>query len=266
MKHFLCTRFNLKNEDWIHTKKGKSVLTKKWLSSRFYLFEKFCVPSVKNQTNKNFKWVIFFDIDTPTKFKKKINGLLAKDNLFIPLYINGIGELETSLSRFILKEISIKSETIITTRLDNDDAIHKDFISTIQKLASGKSEAVIDLIRGLQIDIQKDPFQVRNHFKYYNPFISIVETGDNFKTVLSRHHYEWSDHANIIAYKSDRLWLEVIHDKNMVNEVKNNYYLTNNFYPDDFGLKGINFQNKITTILNNTFLRLKKLKSRFLKT
>jgi len=54
MKHFLLTRFNLRNEEWITTRDGGAVLTEEWLIQRFELFENYCLPSVMNQKNKNF--------------------------------------------------------------------------------------------------------------------------------------------------------------------------------------------------------------------
>jgi hypothetical protein len=73
-KHFLLTRFNVKTK-WKTTKNGEETLTEKWLSHRFDLFEKFCYPSVRNQKNQGFRWLVFFDINTPTPYKERISDL-----------------------------------------------------------------------------------------------------------------------------------------------------------------------------------------------
>lgn len=66
IQHFILTRFNLlifnKN------KEGKKVRTIKWLEHRFMLFEKYCLPSVKNQTCQDFQWIVLFDSSTPERF------------------------------------------------------------------------------------------------------------------------------------------------------------------------------------------------------
>lgn len=262
MKHFLCTRFNLKNDDWTKTKTGSDVLTADWLSQRFQLFKQYCLPSVLNQTNKNFTWFIFFDIDTPEDFKDAILKLARETKGFTPYFINGNQNLKTELKRAIKDSLEIDDQTVITTRLDNDDAIHKDFIGRIQELSKGKERAVIDLIRGYQLNIDETPNELRNHFKYYNPFISLLESTNNFETVFSRDHYEWSKEDQVIAYKGERLWLEVVHRRNMINDVKSEYYLTKSFSEVDFGLENIKIQNKLNTSISNFKLRLRKLLKR----
>lgn len=47
-QHFILTRFNLLL--WDKAKDDRKVRTIKWLEHRFSLFERYCLPSVKNQT------------------------------------------------------------------------------------------------------------------------------------------------------------------------------------------------------------------------
>lgn len=47
LQHFLLTRFNLLL--WRQDKEGGKVRTTKWLEHRFLLFEKYCLPSIKNK-------------------------------------------------------------------------------------------------------------------------------------------------------------------------------------------------------------------------
>ncbi|MDT0687444.1 glycosyltransferase [Autumnicola psychrophila] len=259
MKHFLCTRFNLRNENWVRTKKGEVVLTPEWLSQRYKIFMDYCVPSVINQTNRNFTWLIFFDIHTPQDFKNSINNFASDTKAFQPLYIDGVKNLQSALKNHIIGSIDEWDSSVITSRLDNDDALHKDFIDTIQNLAQGQKRVIIDVIRGYQMNTGKQPFEIRKHFKYYNPFISLVESVENLKGVYSRDHYKWSSEKNIIAYRGERLWLEIVHERNMINDVKNQYYLTTKFKGEDFGLKPIKTQDTFYTHCFNLKLRLKKL-------
>ena len=54
--HFVLTRFA---EDVF--KQSRKIKVEEWLNNRIKLFEKFCLPSIMNQTNKNFKWLLFID-------------------------------------------------------------------------------------------------------------------------------------------------------------------------------------------------------------
>ena len=71
-QHYILTRFNLRRDDWTITKNNEKVLSDSWLKDRFELFENFCFNSVKNQTNQNFKWLVFFDSNTPDNYKQKV--------------------------------------------------------------------------------------------------------------------------------------------------------------------------------------------------
>lgn len=69
--HVLMTRFNLATpgrESAIRNRPG-------WLAQRFDLFERYCLPSVAAQTVRDFKWIIYFDKDTPEDFRARIERL-----------------------------------------------------------------------------------------------------------------------------------------------------------------------------------------------
>lgn len=73
--HFLLTRFNLLL--WRKDKEGNIVRSKAWLEHRFMLFEQYCLPSIANQTCKEFEWIVLFDSKTPDNFKEMIRELQA---------------------------------------------------------------------------------------------------------------------------------------------------------------------------------------------
>ena len=85
-QHFLITRFNLRLSEWQTTKRGESVLSEAWLNNRFELFKTYCLPSVKQQTNQNFTWLVCFDSETPTFYKDEIAKIAKSYANFKPLY------------------------------------------------------------------------------------------------------------------------------------------------------------------------------------
>lgn len=235
-RHFIITRFNLRVDSWEFTKSGKEVLTNDWLEERFYLFENFCLPSVKNQQNQNFIWCIFFDENTPVLYQKRIQKISNEYSNIRIFYIVGFAELNTVLSKFIKNNADNDNEFVITTRLDNDDILHKHFISTVQQLFLPADKLVININKGFQICIEHKYSEVRNYSNRFNPFISIVEQISNFQSVFSRQHFEWINAGNKMEYKDRRLWGEIVHQSNKLNSVnkacKKNIYFNNG----DFGL------------------------------
>lgn len=260
MKHFLCTRFNLKHDDWQTDREGVDVLSQEWLTQRLDLFSKYCIPSVLNQNNKNFRWVILFDVNTPSDIRDKINTYSNNSTDFTALYIDGMNSLVNELRNYIINNISIEDKYVITTRLDNDDAIHENFISTIQELANEKDEMVIDLIKGYQMNVSKNHYEYRNHFKYFNPFISVVESSKKINTVYFKQHFEWSKSNYIKSYNSHPLWIEIIHSKNKSNSIRKKNYLKRNLNLIEFGIiKELDDIEKTSLYLNNLKLAIRKL-------
>lgn len=255
MKHFLITRFNLKNSYWNKIGEEYTVLTEDWLNHRFFLFENYCLPSVINQTNKNFIWLVAFDIDTPEAFKKRIKSSFRNHTNFYPLFIDGFNNLQPSIEENIKRLTAKQDKYIVTTRLDNDDILHKDFIRTIQHLFVATPNTVIDLRRGFQLAIKDNNNEVRAYNRAYNPFISLVESLTDFETVISKEHRKWKNSTATVVNTKDYLWIQLVHDKNQSN--KKDYTLIKiaklNF--KDFG---INLQpvedNPIFTAINNAFL------------
>ena len=76
LQHFILTRFNILL--WRQDKKGSKVRTTKWLEHRFSLFEKYCLPSIKNQTYQKFEWIVLFDSMTLSLLSLKMDGSSQK--------------------------------------------------------------------------------------------------------------------------------------------------------------------------------------------
>jgi hypothetical protein len=260
MKHFILTRFNLKNELWKNSSDGSpKALSEEWLNNRFNLFETYCLPSVRNQINKNFIWILIFDSETPENFRKQIAELIKNDLNIKTIFVNGFKNLIPSL----VSEIApfVKGEKhIITTRLDNDDIIHKDFVDTIQHMYQPKTNLTIDLKKGYQLTLEpyKDLRLLESDF---NPFLSLVEATENFKTVLAKEHLKWkyfaSEHS---TFKKESLWIQLIHFQNHANQRISYLKRVNTFTPSEFGLT-INLSTYGKT--ENFFFNLKLFPKRF---
>lgn len=236
MKHFMVTRFNLTVSEWKTTKNGELVLTEKWLKNRFMLFENYCLPSVKNQTNQNFIWCVFFDINTPDIYRDKIKIISDDYKNFKPLFIDGNKMLNSSFIHYIIDHINEDDRYVITTRLDNDDLIQKNFIKTIQTLYKPIDKMVIDLRKGYSITLGKPYCEISKYTSHFNPFISVVESVKKIETVISRMHMDWKSSNDIIEYNNNKLWIELVHEENKINSTKKDLKREYKINNSDFGL------------------------------
>lgn len=212
--HTVITRFNLRNSDWHATKNNDAVLTEKWLTNRFQLFEKYCLPSLINQSNNNFNWRIYFDTTTSQSIVKKIHAISNKGEYFTPVFVDGMEGFLPDIQRYIR---SLDSEFMITSRVDNDDCLHEQYIDEIQKRFDFQDYMAIDFIDGYALQLV--PF-VRVGLKRWasNPFISLIERKENALSVWHKSHTEWKREHRVITVTDTRVWMQVVHYENKVNE------------------------------------------------
>ncbi len=268
MKHFVITRFNLQSADWELTRQGEKVLSTKWLEERFDLFSNYCLPSVENQSNSNFYWCVFFDRETPVKFRNKIDAISERMDNFVPFFIENLEALNSTCIEFIESKIDNATNYIITTRLDNDDIIHKDFIDVIQNHYPLSENLVIDLQRGYQINMERGGNEIRKIHFPFNQFISFVERRDTqIKTVMNKQHQEWKRHENVFRYVDRELWIELIHSSNKWNDVRSKFKRNYRFNNLDFGiLPPLEFREKAWEVaVNNLCLDLATIRIKIVK-
>lgn len=244
VQHFILTRFNLLL--WNKDKEGRPVRSRKWLDNRFFLFEKYCLPSIKNQTCQDFEWIVLFDGTTPEEYKKKVENFQKECPQLVSVYVepqNGRYFAEIFREEVVKRMIS---KRIITTYLDNDDALNIRFVEILQK-------RVESLNNGTFITFT-DGYQFYTGYQYVmqihyprNHFMSVVEEGNSvtLKTI-----YGYGSHYYIDRIKGVRIekvpnlpmWCEVIHERNMGNDayflnvkmIKDNGLLRRDFAIDDY--------------------------------
>lgn len=179
-EHFLITRFDYP-DGYPHLKR------------RIELFNKYTLPSVKKQVNQRFKWII-----------------LSSN----PEWFEGIDCIVTRISG--LKDIlaSVKSEWVITSRVDNDDALHPRYIAEVQAHSEPK-EMVIDF-RGYRYNLSTGKVVKFDSIyeKKPSPFSSLIQkAGDVDIGVLKFKHGDLSDHFPVKRL-NQRRWIQMIHETN----------------------------------------------------
>lgn len=215
-QHFIITRFNLRRADWKTTKNSEEVLTETWLKNRFTLFENYCLPSVKKQKNQNFKWLVFLDTNTPEIYKEKISSYNF-DNL-LPFFIDGMDNFLPSIKEKI-QELNT-TDYIITSRLDNDDSLHMNYVDLVQSMFDRQKFMAVDIVDGYGMQTG-DKVKLGKMRHLYNPYISLIESVTNdFETVWFRGHTYWKFENKITRVKDKPSWLTIIHQENKSNRFR----------------------------------------------
>ena len=212
----MLTRFNLRRSDWQTTRTNTAVLTDSWMENRLKLFENYCFSSLKAQTEKNFTWLVFFDISTPEIFRETIARLDNEFEAFTPIFIDGMKEFFPSINTEIKSRLT--QPYLITSRLDNDDSLHQDYIKEVQSQFSKQDFMAIDFVDGYTLQVEPIVrFAKRSHV--HNPFLSLIEKSEDFKTVwTNERHGQWSKVKQVTPVRNKLMWMSLIHMENKIND------------------------------------------------
>lgn len=230
---------------WTEDKNHQAIQTDEWLEERFRLFDKYTWTSLKAQSCQDFKWICLFDIDTPEPYKKKIQQYQQEWDAFLPYYC---GEKETKLFQSYFKHLVYKNsdktqESVLTTYLDNDDALHKDFVKEIQeKVKEIKFNTIISYKYGIQY-YEELNIAVRIPYKN-NHFLTYYERlTEHLKTIWGFWHFSIFKYPHLaielVENKNHPNWIETIHSGNIDNDVKmtlHHHLMTRTDLLLDFGI------------------------------
>lgn len=203
--HFLLTRFNVRHE---------TRASDEWLRHRLGYFERLCRSSIINQTNKNFRWLVYFDAERDEWFQREVDRLSA-GGVFEPIWVEGPLDPQKTMAPVAERAIS---DWVITTRLDNDDAVAFDFIESIQSEYSGQDLEFINFQSGLQLS---DDGGLYHRLDPSNAFISLIEKR---REALTGVYIDWHDrvasHGPIRQVNSHPIWLQMVHGQNIGNAIR----------------------------------------------
>lgn len=204
----VLTRFNTSSDFNNH----ELILDENYLKSRFYLFEKYYLPSILNQTDKDFKVAVVLHPETPDCFKEKMK---TYENLFKGRFKTFYSE--TFQPDKVLKE-TVKAPWVMSVRLDNDDSLAEDFIEVLKKHFSPASNAIIDFRFGAKYLESEDRGRLYN-YTYGTHFLAKIENaGGEMTSAFSLKHPDASKEVEYIKIKTKMpMWLEVIHGLNCGN-------------------------------------------------
>jgi hypothetical protein len=208
LDHVLLTRFNLPTggvEGLIRAREG-------WLRERVGLFEAYCAPSVHSQTCQDFRWIIYFDPDSP----EWLNDWISRNapGRFTPVFRSSVSSDDVVID--IRTFLGGGSSMLVTSNIDNDDSFALDFVERIQSAASPTERTALYITCGL----------IKNGTRIYlrrdtrNAFCSVIESWESPSTCWCDWHNLLGNSMKVVQLDGDPGWLQVVHGRNVSNRVR----------------------------------------------
>jgi hypothetical protein len=211
--HFIVTRFNVRERS-----SDTIALDPEWLNGRFELFERFCLPTVRSQTEQAFRWLVLFDSDTPLDARERIARYQQWPN-FVPLFLPPA--VAGGARKAIISQLSETPDVLLTTRLDSDDGICRTFVEQLRQRATVREPTVLDFPIGYILHRDRT---YRYRFPL-NAFATLAEpvtaSGlSGFRTVYTGSHVDLGHLGRIVEVTQKPSWLQVVHGGNLENRAR----------------------------------------------
>ena len=191
-RHVILTRFNLATSG----RESKLRNNPDWLSHRFDLFERYCLPSVCGQTTQDFDWLIFFDDQTPEEFRSRVKDAQSMQpfhSIYSPLFPSD-GWRNAALDCVS----SDPREALLTSTLDNDDGIAQDYVQRLHSAVgkfTGDKPLAFNFLNGLIVSDKK----LYLHQHPSSAFRNIIEPyGASLCTAAAVPHMDIVDRYDVI--------------------------------------------------------------------
>ncbi len=218
------------------------------MSLRFEMFEKFTLPSIRYQTDKNFKCIVLCSTEMPEVYQERLLDLLDGDenlNLVALPPMPHHNAVSTVLN--FAKDESYDYFT--SFRFDDDDMLQRTYIENLKDKLE-RTKAIIS---------RNDPLITAFNFGLFleknrngNLIYDVIErtpigigvsmtTGlDDKRNIFSRNHRKLPSFFKTVSYIDGPVWLRTVHSYNDSN-------------PHITGRKQIIEQNKIEWLLEQHF-------------
>lgn len=178
------------------TRLGIGIYDQSWFDYRLALFETITVASMTNQTSQDFTWLIVVDTNMPTRARTTVETATAHLTNTHILDVEFKTDFRKTIATWCTDHATrTNTPHILTSRLDDDDALHTHAFERIQSEAtdflttSHHQHAVFSL----NIGTMWLPAQRRGYTRYHDSHslgLSLMEPADNITTVYSRPHRE----------------------------------------------------------------------------
>ncbi|MBN1361415.1 MAG: hypothetical protein JW993_12530 [Sedimentisphaerales bacterium] len=209
-QHYILTRFN----DGIYGPNSKlTVPPDEWMDHRLRLFTTFTMPSMMEQTCQNFTWLVLMDGRTPDRYNQEIESFRYPNlRLIYPTPTGGRWSQAFKPGDYDL----------ITTRIDNDDAFHRDAIAALQRtyLAEHEKRAkpwVMVFPYGFLMNLVSQDLWGMEY--WYNNCPTLVGSGSDGKNVFQWRHHEIPAEVAKCYIDDKPYWLQIVHVHNLQNGI-----------------------------------------------
>ena len=211
-KTYIFTRINLGLHRYSETgPDGKNPWKdiNEWMQQRYDLFLETAYPSVMQQTDMDFDYCLLLDRKTSGQWVHKYHGVKGVRIFLLDTErydIHPVGRHRMHHMGVVSKLLNDDSELVITSRLDSDDCIHKDYVRAVKENLPEEPGHSLHFANGYY-NMRSEPKGVYEIEFHNNMFPAVIESRGDMKTVFAQEHTVLERSFNSSVIKTDPMWM-----------------------------------------------------------
>src|SRR6185312_5160768 len=209
--HIFLTRFNLPSAGVEHAIRAQEG----WLRDRVELFESVCLPSLRQQSDHGFAWIIYFDPESPAWLRKWIVNI-NEDRIFQAVFRKEV--TDSTLYEDLSGAIHARTGKLLTTNIDNDDGLAVDFVERAKRAAAQTTAPRQALYFTEGLVKRSNELYLRADKR--NAFCSVVESWERPVSCWADWHNLLERSMPVREVSGTPAWLQVVHEHNVSNRVR----------------------------------------------
>lgn len=112
-------------------KRKQALYAPERMEERFHFFEKLCAPSLRWQSDQDFRFAIFTSPELPEPYKERLHAITA-DIPQVEIVYDDATHITYAVDPWIARQPAVHTTRTLHFRLDDDDAMSNDFIATLR--------------------------------------------------------------------------------------------------------------------------------------
>lgn len=205
----------------------KDVFEASYFEYRFEIFKKVTLKSFQQQTDQNFVLLLLHSEKMPAHYQEQFLELEKCNNFLYNIFLEDSLDSFYEALRKSIDYVSFEDNTAVSFRIDNDDAVHSDFIQNLHRFA--KKDFIgcaITLPRIIIIKrVSGRSYMVENRYYPSNSIgLAYVTDRTQYKTIMheSQHHLVNDTNPLMVLAKNEVAGLQTINGENAINTIDSN--------------------------------------------
>ncbi|MDR1996973.1 MAG: putative rhamnosyl transferase [Candidatus Margulisbacteria bacterium] len=196
------------------------VFAPEYFEYRFKIFQEITLKSLQTQTDKNFNLLLLHADDMPDKYKERFKVLEQENTFLRNIYLAQPSEWGTY--DFVREHVCFRDGLSISFRIDNDDAVPRDFIARLNAYLSPAFKGfVISIPRIIYISRLASRLFLKTQYQYWlHPVGLAYVTGkENYQTILMQGDHTLVYRAHPVIMLPGPGGIQSVNGFNVVNRI-----------------------------------------------